>query len=153
MDLSPLDGSQYSAYRASADKRSRSPRMSGIRSRPAETSASEEAGSSRPPNITTEVGGRRGIVQDPRCGREGGRACGDAFGQGTLHGLRAQRRGLREAPQGTVESLLKDIPKLTSILTYHVVAGKVMAADVVKLTSAKTVQGQSVVIDSVILPR
>ena len=36
-------------------------------------------------------------------------------------------------PAGTVESLLKDIPKLTKILTCHVVAGKVMAADVVKL--------------------
>jgi uncharacterized surface protein with fasciclin (FAS1) repeats len=51
-------------------------------------------------------------------------------------------------PKGTVENLLKDIPKLKSILTYHVVSGKVMAADVVKLTSAKTVQGQSVVIDT-----
>ena len=47
-------------------------------------------------------------------------------------------------PKGTVESLLKDIPKLTSILTYHVVAGKVTAAEVKKLTTAKTVQGQSV---------
>jgi uncharacterized surface protein with fasciclin (FAS1) repeats len=47
-------------------------------------------------------------------------------------------------PQGTVEALLNDIPKLKSILTYHVVAGKVMAADVIKLTSAKTVNGQSV---------
>ena len=36
-------------------------------------------------------------------------------------------------PAGTVESLLKDIPKLTAILTYHVVAGKVMAADVVTM--------------------
>jgi uncharacterized surface protein with fasciclin (FAS1) repeats len=51
-------------------------------------------------------------------------------------------------PKGTVESLLKDIPRLTSILTYHVVAGRVMAADVVKLTSARTVQGQSVTIDT-----
>ncbi len=33
--------------------------------------------------------------------------------------------------------------KLTAILTYHVVSGKVMAADVVKMTSAKTVQGSS----------
>jgi uncharacterized surface protein with fasciclin (FAS1) repeats len=47
-------------------------------------------------------------------------------------------------PEGTVESLLKDKEKLTAILTYHVVAGKVMAADVVKLSSAKTVQGQEV---------
>ncbi|MBC8232121.1 fasciclin domain-containing protein [bacterium] len=51
-------------------------------------------------------------------------------------------------PEGTVESLLQDIPKLTDILTYHVVAGKVMAADVVKLEAAKTVQGQSVTIDA-----
>lgn len=47
-------------------------------------------------------------------------------------------------PAGTVEALLKDKAKLTSILTYHVVAGNVKAADVVKLTSAKTVNGQSV---------
>ena len=47
-------------------------------------------------------------------------------------------------PAGTVDALLKDIPKLKGILTYHVVAGKVMAADVVKLKSAKTVNGQSV---------
>jgi uncharacterized surface protein with fasciclin (FAS1) repeats len=51
-------------------------------------------------------------------------------------------------PKGTVEALLKDIPKLKAILTYHVVAGKVMAADVVKLKTAKTVQGQEVKIDA-----
>jgi uncharacterized surface protein with fasciclin (FAS1) repeats len=49
-------------------------------------------------------------------------------------------------PAGTLESLLKpeNKAKLAGILTFHVVAGKVMAADVVKLTSAKTVNGQSV---------
>ena len=47
-------------------------------------------------------------------------------------------------PAGTVEALLKDPQKLKAILTYHVVAGKVMAADVVKMTSAKTVQGGTV---------
>ncbi len=51
-------------------------------------------------------------------------------------------------PAGTVEGLLKDLPKLTKILTYHVVSGKVMAADVVKLTSAKTVEGSDVKIDA-----
>jgi uncharacterized surface protein with fasciclin (FAS1) repeats len=45
-------------------------------------------------------------------------------------------------PPGTVESLLKDKAKLTAILTYHVVAGKHMAADVSKQHSLKTVQGQ-----------
>ena len=51
-------------------------------------------------------------------------------------------------PKGTVEGLLKDVPKLKAVLTYHVVAGKVMAADVLKLKSAKTVQGQEVKIDA-----
>ena len=51
-------------------------------------------------------------------------------------------------PKGTVEALLKDKAKLTAILTYHVVAGNVMAKDVVKLKSAKTVQGGSVTIDT-----
>ena len=44
-------------------------------------------------------------------------------------------------PAGTVESLLNDLPKLKSILTYHVVSGKVMAKDVAGLKSAKTVLG------------
>lgn len=51
-------------------------------------------------------------------------------------------------PKGTVESLLKDIPKLKAILTYHVVSGKVMAADAAKLKSAKTVEGEEIKIDS-----
>jgi uncharacterized surface protein with fasciclin (FAS1) repeats len=46
-------------------------------------------------------------------------------------------------PAGTVDTLLKpeNKAKLTAILTYHVVAGKVMAADVVKLKEAKAVNG------------
>ena len=51
-------------------------------------------------------------------------------------------------PAGTVDSLLKDIPKLKKILTYHVVSGKVMAADVTKIKSAKTVEGSEVKIDA-----
>jgi uncharacterized surface protein with fasciclin (FAS1) repeats len=46
-------------------------------------------------------------------------------------------------PAGTVDALLKDKEKLASILTYHVVSGQVTAADAVKLTEAKTVNGQS----------
>lgn len=46
-------------------------------------------------------------------------------------------------PAGTVESLLANPEKLKQVLLYHVVAGKVMAADVVKIKSAKTVQGSS----------
>jgi uncharacterized surface protein with fasciclin (FAS1) repeats len=51
-------------------------------------------------------------------------------------------------PEGTVEALLKDLPKLKKILTYHVVSGKVMAADVSKLKSATTVEGSDVKIDA-----
>ncbi|MBS3030152.1 MAG: fasciclin domain-containing protein [Dolichospermum sp. DET50] len=51
-------------------------------------------------------------------------------------------------PKGTVDSLLKDIPKLQKILTYHVVSGKVLAADVAKLKSATTVEGSDVKIDA-----
>ena len=49
-------------------------------------------------------------------------------------------------PAGTVEGLLKDIPALTKILTYHVVAGKVMAADVMTMDgkAAKTVNGADI---------
>lgn len=51
-------------------------------------------------------------------------------------------------PAGTVEDLLKpeNKAKLQAVLTYHVVAGKVMAADVVQLKSAKTVNGKSAII-------
>jgi len=51
-------------------------------------------------------------------------------------------------PPGTLEALLKDKAKLTAILTYHVVPGRVMAADVVKLTQAKTVEGQNLTIST-----
>ena len=53
-------------------------------------------------------------------------------------------------PAGTVQDLLKpeNKDKLTAILTYHVVAGKVMAADVVELDSATTVQGGNVAIEA-----
>ena len=47
-------------------------------------------------------------------------------------------------PEGTLDGLLADIPALTDVLLYHVVSGKVMAADVVGLDSAETVQGSSV---------
>jgi uncharacterized surface protein with fasciclin (FAS1) repeats len=48
-------------------------------------------------------------------------------------------------PKGTVETLLKpeNKDKLVSILTYHVVSGRLEASDVVKLKSSKTVNGKS----------
>ena len=56
----------------------------------------------------------------------------------------------KKLPAGTLEAVLADKAKLTAILTYHVVAGKVMAADVVGLNgkTAKTVQGGGLAIDT-----
>ena len=51
-------------------------------------------------------------------------------------------------PKADLDALLADKEKLAAVLTYHVVPGKVMAEDVVKLDAAKTVQGQSVKIDT-----
>ena len=53
-----------------------------------------------------------------------------------------------ELPAGTVEGLRADIPKLTKILTFHVVPGKLMAADVVTLTPPQPVPGQNVSVPS-----
>jgi transforming growth factor-beta-induced protein len=49
-------------------------------------------------------------------------------------------------PPGTVEGLLKDPEKLKGILLYHVVSGKVMAAQVVKMKTAKSVEGGPIMI-------
>lgn len=51
-------------------------------------------------------------------------------------------------PEGTVDALLADKEQLKAVLTYHVVPGKVMAADVAGMDSAVTVQGDALVIDS-----
>jgi uncharacterized surface protein with fasciclin (FAS1) repeats len=51
-------------------------------------------------------------------------------------------------PKDKLDALLEDKEALTKVLTYHVVAGKVMAADAAKLTSADTVEGQAIKIDA-----
>lgn len=65
-------------------------------------------------------------------------------GQGPFTVFAPTDEAFAKLPEGTLEGLLKDKAKLTAVLTYHVVPGKVMAADVVKLSEAKTVQGQNV---------
>lgn len=51
-----------------------------------------------------------------------------------------------KVPKDKLDALLKDKKALTAVLTYHVVPGKVIATDVVKLDSAKTVQGMPLAI-------
>jgi uncharacterized surface protein with fasciclin (FAS1) repeats len=65
-------------------------------------------------------------------------------GQGPFTVFAPTDEAFAKLPPGTLEALLADKAKLTAVLTYHVVAGKVMAADVIKLSEAKTVQGQNV---------
>lgn len=51
-------------------------------------------------------------------------------------------------PKDQLDALLADKQALTAVLTYHVLPGKVMAADVVGLDSATTVQGSNITIDT-----
>ena len=65
-------------------------------------------------------------------------------GEGPFTVFAPTDKAFAKLPKGTLESLLKpeNKDKLTAILTYHVVPGKVMAADVAGLNSAKTVHGK-----------
>jgi uncharacterized surface protein with fasciclin (FAS1) repeats len=51
-------------------------------------------------------------------------------------------------PEGTLDSLLQDIPKFKRILTYHVAFGDVRAEDLIEIEEAETVEGSIVAIDS-----
>ena len=61
-------------------------------------------------------------------------------------------------PEGTVESLLANPEKLKKVLLYHVVSGSVTSSEVVKLDSAKTLEGSKLAInakdgiDTVLIP-
>ncbi|MCC5847438.1 MAG: fasciclin domain-containing protein [Verrucomicrobia bacterium] len=67
-------------------------------------------------------------------------------GEGPLTVFAPTDAAFAALPEGTVENLLKPENKeqLVAILTYHVVAGKVTAADVVELDSAETLQGSEI---------
>jgi uncharacterized surface protein with fasciclin (FAS1) repeats len=71
-------------------------------------------------------------------------------GEGPFTVFAPTNAAFEKLPAGTVEDLLKpeNKDKLVAILTYHVVAGNVMAADVIKLTKATTVQGSDIMIDT-----
>ena len=69
-------------------------------------------------------------------------------GQGPFTVFAPTDEAFAKIPKADLDALLKDKAKLTRVLTYHVVPGKVMAADVAKLSQAKTVEGQSLRIDT-----
>lgn len=51
-------------------------------------------------------------------------------------------------PEGTLDSLLQDIPKLKKIVTYHVVFGDVRSDDLIEIDEAPTVEGSVLAIES-----
>ena len=68
------------------------------------------------------------------------------MGEGPFTVFAPTNEAFAKLPAGTLDELLKpeNKQKLTDILLYHVVSGSVLAADVVNLTEAETVQGQKV---------
>lgn len=50
-------------------------------------------------------------------------------------------------PPGTIQTLVQNIPQLTRILTYHVVSGKLMQADLAKLDAVTSIEGSPIRID------
>jgi uncharacterized surface protein with fasciclin (FAS1) repeats len=69
-------------------------------------------------------------------------------GQGPFTVFAPTDDAFAKLPAGTLETLLADKAALTKVLTYHVVPGRIMAAEVVKLKSARTVQGGELKIDA-----
>jgi len=69
-------------------------------------------------------------------------------GEGPFTVFAPTDEAFEKIPADQLNALLADKAALTQVLTYHVVPGKVMAADVVKLESAETAQGQSITIDA-----
>jgi uncharacterized surface protein with fasciclin (FAS1) repeats len=67
-------------------------------------------------------------------------------GEGPFTVFAPTDEAFKAVPAEQLQALLKDKKALQGVLTYHVVEGKVMAADVVKLTEAETVQGEKVTI-------
>jgi transforming growth factor-beta-induced protein len=69
-------------------------------------------------------------------------------GEGPLTVFAPTDEAFAKIPEAKLSALLADKKALAAVLTYHVVPGKVMARDVVKLDSAKTLQGQAVKIQA-----
>jgi uncharacterized surface protein with fasciclin (FAS1) repeats len=69
-------------------------------------------------------------------------------GEGSFTVFAPTDEAFAQIPQDTLQAVLADKEKLTAILTYHVVPGKLMAADVVRSTQLQTVQGQSITVST-----
>ncbi|NBP79015.1 MAG: fasciclin domain-containing protein [Proteobacteria bacterium] len=70
-------------------------------------------------------------------------------GEGALTVFAPTDEAFAKLGEETIRTVLADKALLTKILTYHVVSGRVMAGDVVKLQTAPTLQGQDVRISTI----
>lgn len=97
--------------------------------------------------VDTAVGA--GVFKTLAAALEAADLVGTLKGDGPFTVFAPTDAAFEKLPAGTVEELLKpeNKQKLVDVLTYHVVAGKVMAADVVGLDEAKTVNGKTIDID------
>ncbi len=69
-------------------------------------------------------------------------------GQGPFTVFAPTDEAFAQIPQETLQAVLANKEQLTAILTYHVVPGKLMAADVVRSSQLQTVQGQSITVST-----
>ncbi len=69
-------------------------------------------------------------------------------GRGPFTVFAPNDRAFRKLPKRTIDSLLRNKRKLTSVLAYHVLLGKVMSSDVMGLKTAKTLQGGKLSFDT-----
>lgn len=69
-------------------------------------------------------------------------------GQGPFTVFAPTDEAFAQIPQDTLQAVLANKEQLTAILTYHVVPGKLMAADVARSSQLQTVQGQSITVST-----
>ena len=111
---------------------------------PALASAQQTPSGTAPSKTIAQVAAEAGNFKTLVAALEAAGLVGTLQGAGPFTVFAPTDAAFAKLPPGTVESLLGDREKLASILTYHVVSGKVMAADIVKANGAApaTVNGQ-----------
>jgi uncharacterized C2H2 Zn-finger protein len=69
-------------------------------------------------------------------------------GDGSFTVFAPNDEAFAKLPEGTFDDLLKNVPKLTAVLMYHIVAGKHTTKEISKMDTVKTIQGQEIKIDA-----
>ena len=120
--------------------------VAALAAAPAAASAQHPAGHAPASKNIVEVAVEAGTFQTLVAAVKAAGLAETLQGEGPFTVFAPSDAAFAKLPAGTVEALLADKEKLAAILTYHVVAGRVMAGDIIKGkgATAKTVNGQSV---------